>query len=296
MQLAIDYAWVHPEPAAIKAAGYVAVLRYLSTDPTKNITTAEVEALFAAGLAVAGLVWETTATRATAGEAAGVADAQAAAAQAAAAGYPGGMPIYFAVDEDTTWADVAAYFAGVVSFFMGRTRVEPYGSDEVINGFYEVYGGSPRAWQTEAWSGGTVSPHAAIYQRVTPTRPAVAGAAGDYDEDALLVALPMWDAPPIPPSSPTVWQEDQMKSTPIEVEIANGEGWCESPVPVGQVVTVTAEVIAPSSAGEYVPVPWFRGVATSGGGNGQLVFGPGPSGGPAVPNGTYGFTVWSVTG
>ena len=58
----------------IKAAGYSGALRYLSNDPTKDLTKDEAEALQAVGLSV-GLVWETTARRATAGRKAGASDA-----------------------------------------------------------------------------------------------------------------------------------------------------------------------------------------------------------------------------
>ena len=56
-----DFSYARPVPAAIKAAGYVGVWRYLSGGtPGKDITFAEFESYLNTGLGV-GLVWETSA-------------------------------------------------------------------------------------------------------------------------------------------------------------------------------------------------------------------------------------------
>lgn len=101
--------------------------------------------------------------------------------------------------------------------------------------------------------------------------------------------------PPAPPGKPTVYPEDHMQSTPIQVQIRNGEGWCASPVPAAKVVNCVAQDISPAAAGRYVPVPWFRGVSTDANGGQALEFGPGPNETDAIPDGNYGFYVWSVT-
>lgn len=149
----IDYAWVHPDPAALAAAGYTFACRYLSRDPSKNLTLAEAEALKAHGISVVAN-WEYGAQDMLRGDAGGVADAQLAAAQATAAGMPAGRPIYFSADWDVTPAQeatVLAYLAGADSV-LGAGAVGEYG------GFYPVRiardHGVAWTWQSSGWSGG----------------------------------------------------------------------------------------------------------------------------------------------
>lgn len=156
----IDIAWDRPSIQTIKATGAEWVARYFSTDPTKNWKPGEVAEYVAAGLACVG-VYETTTTRATQGHAAGVSDAQSAVAQAHAAGFAADQPIYFAVDEDTSWSSVAPYFEGVASV-IGTHRVGVYGGFHVIEGAYAA--GYRYLWQTLAWSGGQWSVHNTITQ------------------------------------------------------------------------------------------------------------------------------------
>lgn len=161
MTWGVDYPWSHPSPAAIAQAGAEFAMRYLSTDQSKNLTAAEANALAAAGV-WSGVVWETTAGRALAGQAAGADDARAAAQQAAACGMPDSRPIYFAVDTDTSWSSVRPYFAGVASV-LGPARTGVYGGLAVIqgaagSGLVDWY------WQTTAWSGGVWDPRAHLRQ------------------------------------------------------------------------------------------------------------------------------------
>lgn len=165
MSIVIDIAWDRPTVAQIQATGAVGVMRYFSTDSSKNLTAAEVAAYHAAGLGT-GDVWETTTGRATQGYAAGAADARAAEAQRAADGLPADQTIYFAVDEDTSWASVQAYFDGAASILGvdsgGVPRTGCYGGYQVIEGAYGH--GLRRLWQTLAWSGGQRSQHACLFQ------------------------------------------------------------------------------------------------------------------------------------
>lgn len=118
----------------------------------------------------------------------------------------------------------------------------------------------------------------------------------DYADSAFPLATrsaPM--PPPDPPGVPILYPKDQMRSTPITVQIKGGVGWCPSPVPAAQVVNCVAEDISPATAGRYVPVPWFRGVSTDANGGQALEFGPGPNETEPLPDGDYGFLVWSVT-
>jgi hypothetical protein len=159
-QLGIDIAWDRPTIAAIKATGAHWVARYFSTDATKNITAAEVHDYPAAGLAVV-TVFESSAGRATQGRAAGIADARLAEQQRAAVGLPAGHVHHFAVDEDTSWASVQAYFDGAASV-IGLARTGCYGGLHVIEGAHAH--GIGYLWQTVAWSGGVWSQHATIRQ------------------------------------------------------------------------------------------------------------------------------------
>lgn len=205
--LLVDYAWNHPDPAAIKASGYVGVLRYLSTDPTKNLSPGERDLLQAQGLAI-GLVWETTADRALQGAQAGTQDALLANGQADDLGYPADSCIYYAVDTDAVVDAVRPYFQGVVSV-PGRPA-GVYGGIHVVDPLL-TDGTCKFGWQTVAWSRGVVSQIAHLYQRLTPTLPSPGGS---YDEDVVLPAgetsWGQWAAspsvpaptPPTPPPPP----------------------------------------------------------------------------------------------
>jgi hypothetical protein len=176
--IGVDIAWARPSVAQIQGTGARFVARYLSTDPSKNLTAAEVTAYRAAGLGTV-VVWETTTGRARAGMAAGQADARAAEAQRKTVGLPGDMPIHFAVDEDTTWSSVAPYMAGAVSV-LGQARVGVYGGYQVIEG--AAGAGFRFLWQTTAWSGGRWSSHATIRQTGGTTL------GGDADWDTAMTA------------------------------------------------------------------------------------------------------------
>ena len=258
---AVDYAWSHPSPQAIVAAGYQAVIRYLSLDPGKDLTASEDASLAAVGLG-RRLVWETTADRATQGQAAGDTDARLAQAKSLALGI--NLPIWFACDEDVTWTAVREYYAGAVAA-IGRSWVEPYGDDAIVDGFYLAFGPNPRAgddegWQTRAWSGGAISTHAAVLQQITPSHPPIAGAAGIYDEDTILRAIE-WQglAPPAPPPPPPPPIEigDAMKAIPVNAHTdPNGEGWFPLPGIAWPVYNVVFNGQVPESAGYRRPGTW----------------------------------------
>lgn len=211
MTLGIDFAWAHPDPAQIKNAGYEFVIRYLSHDPTKDLTAAERDALWAQGLAIL-LVWESYAARALAGTQAGMDDARTAVAAARALGYPDDVPLFFACDTNAT-ADLARpYFAGAASV---RPCVGAYGGIAVVDTL--LADGTVRyGWQTCAWSNNRVSQTAHLYQRLTPTRPL----AGSFDEDVLLHPLPLWTAPTavVAPPAPIPAPTPQPSPAPVLTE------------------------------------------------------------------------------
>lgn len=195
--LGIDYAWTHPDPAAIAADGYTFACRYLSRDSSKNLTLAEAQALAAHGVwCVAN--WEYTAQDALRGYAGGVADATLALRQATAAGMPPGRPIYFSVDWDVTPAQedsVTSYLAGADSV-LGLSATGEYA------GFYPLKvqrdaGVSSWEWQPAAWSGGQWEPQVNIRQTGTAT---VGGVQVDVNQ-AMTADYGQWTPGRLPPQA-----------------------------------------------------------------------------------------------
>jgi hypothetical protein len=156
----LDYAWNRPTTDTLKKAGAQWIGRYLSADPTKNLTAPEYLRLTAAGLPVV-VVWETTANRAGAGYTAGVNDAKAALALADSIGLGPDSVIHFAVDYDATWSEVMGYFSGA-SHVLGSPRTGVYGGVNIITAAANA--GYTHLWQTTAWSGGRWDPRATIRQ------------------------------------------------------------------------------------------------------------------------------------
>jgi hypothetical protein len=178
--LGLDYSGGRPPGAAVKAAGYGFVARYLANGLSGrvNLTAAEVQDMQANGVAVT-LVWERKIIgqpdRATGGHDAGVADAKAAVAQAQAVGLPD-QPIYFCVDFDVPDYSPAAtssraklgpvgdYFDGVASV-LAHGRIGVYGGYWAVSRVLDA-GLAAWAWQTAAWSGGHEDPRIHLFQRV----------------------------------------------------------------------------------------------------------------------------------
>lgn len=147
----LDYAWTHVPIDSLVARGTKFVCRYLSTDAAKDLSAAEAKQLAAKGIWMA-VVYETTASRATAGRLAGRDDATAALKKATALGMPKDRPIYFAVDYDSAGWDVVSYFDGIrdvlplgrIGAYAGRRCVKYLHDNKKITW----------VWQTYAWSGG----------------------------------------------------------------------------------------------------------------------------------------------
>lgn len=194
--LAIDYAWSHPNPGAIRRAGYKGVIRYLSPDATKNITRDEVTALHRAGLWIA-LVWEGPSNAAGKGERQGRRDMRRAERMAARLGYPRDCPIFYAVDFDAEPRAIRPYFRGVTNG--NRFQQGVYGSLRVVHDIMVTTGLVRYGWQTVAWSGGQTSSHAHLYQRGAPTV-TITDTHGGYDEDVVMHPFPAWG--PVKPASP----------------------------------------------------------------------------------------------
>jgi hypothetical protein len=160
----IDFGWSNVSAQTAWKMGARFGASYLSTDGSKNWTTAMLTSYHARGLATVA-VWETTATRALSGYAAGQSDARAALSDERALGIPTSKPVYFAVDFDETAAEastVASYFRGVDSV-LGVRRAGGYGGYWTVSRLFNA-GLIRYGWQTSAWSGGNWDPRAQIQQ------------------------------------------------------------------------------------------------------------------------------------
>ncbi len=200
--LGIDYAFTpHPAPAAVKAAGYGFVGRYMSAITAndangKNLTPPELAALRTAGLSVV-LFAESAAGRMKDGHAAGFVDSQHAQAVTVALGMPD-IPVYFACDFDATPQDqvaINAYLDGTASV-IGLPRTGMYGGYWPLKRAFDA-GKITWGCQTAAWSGGQWDPRAHIRQHGTVI---VGGASCDVDE-AMFADFGQWPRPvaaPVP--------------------------------------------------------------------------------------------------
>ena len=174
-----DYAWAHPDPAALQASGFKFAARYLSPDATKNLTLAEAELLAAHGISCVAN-FESTATEAENGYDAGVADAKLALVQATAAGMPSGRPIYFSVDENTVVGPhITGYFQGVQSV-LGKEATGGYGDFVVVRALLDA-GLITWAWETTAWSGDPTQWDPRVHIRQVQNGLVIGGAQVDLD-------------------------------------------------------------------------------------------------------------------
>jgi len=175
-----DYAWGTAPIAAMKAAGISFAVRYLSTDPSKNLSPSERDALHAAGISIV-LVWETSGTEALGGYNQGMSDGAAARAQANGLGFPAGLPIYYAVDFPQTpgqTSTVLDYLHGVADAEGSKARVGVYGGLESVRTALDA--GFGWGWQTYAWSGGVWDARAVLRQSLNDQE--LGGVSVDLDE------------------------------------------------------------------------------------------------------------------
>lgn len=182
MATALDFSAAVPSPSAVKAAGHIGAVRYISPPRAswmngKRISKAEVDAYKAHSLGTAA-VWQYAAGTAQTsdvmrGYEGGKADALAGAAKLREVGLDG-LPIFFACDFDINiaqWNGTARkYFKGACEA-IGRERVGIYGHSKVCDWAREDGVIAPLAdgkflmWATEAWSGGKRPSQAVLFQR-----------------------------------------------------------------------------------------------------------------------------------
>jgi len=162
-----DFAWgVRPGQErvfakALKAAGFGFVVRYLSADPTKNLTRAEVAAYQAEDLAIV-TVYEDAADAMLGGVATGTEQARRAKAQLEALGAPEHAPVFFAADFQVTPEQMPAVDAALdaTAFVLSETLNGIYGSYATVSKAQHV----AYRWQTLAWSAGVWNPKDVLEQ------------------------------------------------------------------------------------------------------------------------------------
>lgn len=179
MATVIDYSAGVPAPDAVKKAGHIGEVRYISPGREawmkgKPVTKEQVEAAKAAGLKTA-FVWQFGGANnpdAMRGAAGGKADAEAAKKKLEEIGCAG-WPVFFAVDFDITldqWNKVAVHYFRAAGEVLGTGWVGIYGHSRVCDWAREdgvigkVADGRYLQWQTTAWSHGEISPHAVLLQ------------------------------------------------------------------------------------------------------------------------------------
>ncbi|HEY7438695.1 MAG TPA: glycoside hydrolase domain-containing protein [Acidimicrobiia bacterium] len=185
----IDYAWTRPNAAAIRAAGYQGVMRYLSDTPSKDIDRGERAALQTQHLEI-GLNWETTETRALQGAGAGAQDAAAANARADQLGAPTNAAIYFSCDTDVpNPAAVRPYYQAAHA--ASKRPVGVYAERAIVADEMNL-GNAKYGWVTNSSSWGpqgVAAPRAALQQFYgTQHLPTIAGSVPtrDYDENLVM--------------------------------------------------------------------------------------------------------------
>jgi hypothetical protein len=166
----LDYAGGRPGGAAIKAAGFDFVVRYLAPGgtslPGKLLTPAEADDLRAHGVLIVSN-WESYADRMLEGRAAGSQDAHSARAQALRCGGTIDRPIYFSAD----WDASAAEQAPIDDYLRGAAEVIGAENVGIYGGYWSCSralnnGTAAWAWQTDAWSGGRVDHRINLHQRI----------------------------------------------------------------------------------------------------------------------------------
>lgn len=212
MTFGLDYSSGRPAAAALKTAGVSFVARYIGSTvrgtgrSAKWLTPSEAKARHDDGLAVV-VVFEYAAKRPEDGGPAGTADAHTAVAELAYCDLPADLPVYWAVDYDTTVGPhIRAYFKAIAAV-VGVKRVGAYGSYRVIKALLDE-GLITYAMQTYAWSGGKWDPRAQIQQYLNGQT--IGGASVDYDR-AMHADYGQWAAAGTPAPAVKPWPGRYLK-------------------------------------------------------------------------------------
>lgn len=220
MAFGIDFSDSRPSHAAMKTAGVRFVVRYVGSKvhgsgrDAKWLSPAEATSLHKGGFDLVA-VFETTAQRADGGRSAGLADAHTAVAELAYCGLPAALPVYFAVDWDTTVGPLITAYFNAIAEVLGRKRTGAYGGYHVIKALLDkkliTY-----AWQTYAWSGDSWDGRNHLEQYSNGRR--IGGADVDYDRSKKS-DFGQWRA-----SAPPA-EEDEMIAGRVEPSGQTVAGW-----------------------------------------------------------------------
>ncbi|SIS08591.1 glycoside hydrolase domain-containing protein [Williamsia sterculiae] len=188
MPRGLDYAGGRPSGAAIRAAGYDFVCRYLTDGgtslPGKQLLPDEVNDLVANAVGIVAN-FETYADRMLEGRQAGIDDATFALARLRQLPHTPSAPVvYYSADFDTTPEQQNAvndYLRGAASVHGSVATVGVYGGFWTVSRALDA-GVATYAWQTQAWSGTNVDPRIALLQRNDVGYVSVDGVQCDVDE------------------------------------------------------------------------------------------------------------------
>lgn len=152
---------------AVRAAGGVGMIGYVSPDAAKNISRGDVDRFHAAQLSV-GFVWEASSGDATRGPILGHSHGREAFAQLVGLGVPNGVACYFACDTDVSDPTIVAPYAqGFVAELHGRP-CGVYGGAPVVR-YLRTVGPCQYGWwaAASAWDHGQdATAFASLHQRV----------------------------------------------------------------------------------------------------------------------------------
>lgn len=194
---AVDESFSYLDPGYAAAHGIQLVCDYLSTNPSKNWTADQILAYHAQGVGCLFL-WETTPNRALSGHPGGLADGQVASVMLrsliAQVGYAPSttLSIIAACDFDTNstqWPTIKSYYQGFTTG-LAEFKSGDYGEADVID---QLASTVSVGFQTYAWSGGRLSPHADLYQYKNGQ--SLAGATVDFDRIINASRLGAWWPP-----------------------------------------------------------------------------------------------------
>lgn len=207
-----DHSWARPSPNLIKGSGYLGVMRYIGPNNgpgQRDLSLAEMRTYHEVGLKV-GFIVEGDAASVRQGAAKGRQFGEMANDQLSRLGVARDVRIIStAVDYDAQRADLLGPIADYHRAFndVCAWAGDPYGNDRALNVLVGELGLSPCGWQTRAWSGGRVSPHACMMQEVGYVLANTSDHNSIYRLDD--VERLVWHPDDIPGSTPVPPEEDE---------------------------------------------------------------------------------------
>lgn len=201
---AIDFSFARISAAQLAMNGVKHVFRYEAWLPNgKVIQKPEYDDDVAHGITV-HINWETTATRPLDGPGAGDVDGTESARQNGVLGYTGS--VITSLDADPSALSTAQLDTAIAywdHFGSHVNKVGVYGGARLIDYVYSKRGSAFEYWQTAAWSGQYLSPHADYYQRIGHSWSLPGVPSNAYDEDVVIhPGIVIVKPPPAPVETP----------------------------------------------------------------------------------------------